>query len=543
MISNRQAVIKATLTILALSAVLVSVGSVTRPNTPPVDLSPYPWLYLREGKALHKDEQLIEMIAVGDVFLGRAVAGESEPFDLVSPWLQAADVTFGNFEGVIDRNWSMKVSNQEVEPGHPITLSVPANSVSLLHSAGFDLLGLANNHAYDRGQEGIETTISLLQADGMHAWGALKDLAIASQQKNGLRLAFLAVNMVPSPLQGKSQVWSSPEIIEAIQTVGSTGDVVIVSLHWGYEYQVHPTPMQRDLAQAMIEAGADLVVGHHPHVVQGTQIFSQSDQDSDGKIGFVAYSLGNFVFDQFEGESLRGLALRGFFDQGGLRAIQALPVWAGTKPRLMSLPEVASILQRVVPAALRLNYGCDKDGCYSIPSTEGNLSGRFGSGEIDLTGDGILENVSLHENRLTIFAAGVQVWQSPIEWQVLDLALGDPNDDGRRELILVVKKEDDDGVLRSHPFIVGYRGGIYRLIWGGSAVSEPIQEVDLGDVNGDGIQELVVIAEQDKGNAVSIWRWHGWGFSQLWRSPVGWYHDLMVIPDAKRQIIAVLTEW
>jgi hypothetical protein len=112
---------------------------------------------------------------------------------------------------------------------------------------------------------------------------------------------------------------------------------------------------------------------------------------------------------------------------------------------------------------------------------------------------------------------------------VVDVALGDPNDDGRGELFLAFWKPDGPGGSGSHPFIVGYRRGAYRVLWGGSAVDDPILEVELGDVNGDGVQELVVVAERAEGRVVSLWHWYGWGFSQVWRSPPGRYQDLDLI--------------
>src|SRR5690606_29529821 len=128
--------------------------------------------------------------------------------------------------------------------------------------------------------------------------------------------------------------------------------------------------------------------------------------------------------------------------------------------------------------------------------------GLFWSGAIDLTGDGRPELVRRAAEQVTIYdggAAGEAVWQSPPEWRVIDVALGDPNDDGRGELFLALQRQDDAGHWRSQPYVVGYRGGVYQLLWGGRAVISPILEVELGDVDGDGAQELVVLEEQEAG--------------------------------------------
>jgi hypothetical protein len=242
---------------------------------------------------------------------------------------------------------------------------------------------------------------------------------------------------------------------------------------------------------------------------------------------FVVYSLGNFVFDQQQGETRQGLALRAFFDEQGLRAVQALPVWAEPRPRLMTADEASALLARLQPldaahsepveGSRRQGFACEptpggnSETCRPADVPQMPFIGPFHAGAIDLTGDGVPEQVRRVGEQVVVYCDGSEVWRGLPEWRVVDLALGDPNDDGRGEILLALWKPDAGGVPRSQPFLVGYRGGTYHVLWGGSAVADPIHEVELGDVDGDGVQELVVVEGQGDGLnlAVSVWRWHG----------------------------------
>jgi hypothetical protein len=187
----------------------------------------------------------------------------------------------------------------------------------------------------------------------------------------------------------------------------------------------------------------------------------------------------------------------------------------------------------------RLGFACDGqtvrlssgEACRPADLPQTPRREPFRAGAIDLTGDGISEQVRLEEQQVVVYRDDMETWRGLPEWRVVDLALGDPNDDGRGELLLALWKPDTEGVPRSHPFIIGYREGAYRILWGGSAVADAIREVELGDVDGDGKQELIVLEDQGEGldRAVTVWRWHGWGFSLVWRSPPGRYRDLVLI--------------
>ncbi len=508
------------------------------------DLSLYPWVYLRDDQPLGPGEDVAEIIAVGDVMVGRGVTGE--PFDEVRSWLHAADLVVGNLESVLAENRAARGHG----PGNAaaeFVLHAPASAVVGLKEAGFRILGLANNHALDLGAEGLEETASHLEAVGIAAVGAgltQEDaLRPVFRDVKGVRLAFLALSAVPDARVDRQDVgwvpakWNQGRATAAVATAKNRAHAVLVSMHWGYEYQTIVDPAQRDAAGALLEAGADLVIGHHPHVVQALEV-------QGGQV--VAYSLGNFVFDQEQGETKHGLVIRALFDDEGLRALQALPVWAGRRPRLMEPEDAASLLVRVVPSPRRIYFACEEGTCRQRevlrPSAERARSGLFWGGEIDLTGDGHPEHVRRVGEQAVIYEDGAEVWRSPSHWRVVDVALGDPNDDGRGELLLALWKRGLDGLeppdgekekaLRSRPFIVGYRGGVYRTLWGGSAVAHPIREVELDDVDGDQAEELIVLeGERSRQRTVSVWRWHGWGFSLMWRSSPGSYRDLVVGED------------
>jgi hypothetical protein len=224
--------------------------------------------------------------------------------------------------------------------------------------------------------------------------------------------------------------------------------------------------------------------------------------------------------------------------------VQALPVWAGVHPRLMRPGEAGTLLARVGPPR-RLSFACRDGTCRRVATPQvvpETRSGLFWGGRIDLTGDGVPEHVRRESESVVVYDEGAEVWRSPPEWRVVDVAMGDPNDDGRGELLLALWKAGLDGLEtpspekehmpRSHPFIVGHRGGTYRTLWGGSAVGNAIREVELGDVMAEGSQELIVV-EGDEGHerTISVWRWHGWGFSLTWRSEPAAYRDLVLGED------------
>jgi poly-gamma-glutamate capsule biosynthesis protein CapA/YwtB (metallophosphatase superfamily) len=519
-----------------------------------IDYSGYPWVYQRKGISEHDAAKMVELILVGDILCGRNGYSQGLSFDDSTAWLREADLTIGNLECVLSaaRN-SVNDQNLEIKPyllyGSPLLAGD-------LRQAGFDILGLANNHALDLGEKGLVDTVKYLGENGVSITGIHRSgvcgAPVVIKQLDPYRIAVIAFNAVPVnreeletslPSDFTVANWGEQDCILAeIQAASQETDAVVVLAHWGIEYEDRENQTQEMIANRLIQSGADLVVGQHPHVPQPIKIYPQIHAQRDS---LVAYSLGNFLADQEFGETVHGLGLRVFVDDMGLCAVQLLPIQAGPKPRLLKEDPGSSWLTQVMPAPQQVAFDCEDDQCSEnktisiLPRLD---SGLFWSGEIDLTGDDVPEQIQRQAGRVIVYQDGKEAWRSPENWQVVDLALGDPDQDGRQEMMMAFWRPDKNGLLRSHPFIVGYRGGTYHETWGGSGVSDPILELELGDVDGDGLQELVVLEQRKSGKeAVTVWDWHGWGFSLKWRSSEGNYSNLKLVqnPTSEKDLIIV----
>jgi poly-gamma-glutamate capsule biosynthesis protein CapA/YwtB (metallophosphatase superfamily) len=511
-------------------------------------LAAYPWLYQREGQPALGQETL-SVIAVGDILLGRGVEQPDHAFARSADWLSAAGLTLGNLECALTDAPLPAAATLEHSLPAPVRLYAPTQSATWLQVAGFDLLGLANNHSLDAGPDGLHQTADTLHEAGLAVVGAgatsEQALAPYTFTQNNVRLAILSVNAIPIPPdnalpEGQRALdgwdiarWQRDAVLAAVSAARQGADAVIVSIHWGYEYQRQPDPSQTRYAEWLFAAGADVVIGHHPHVVQAPVVLTRPD----GRTVLAAYSLGNFVFDQGREEGTdQGLALHLVFDEHGLRAVQALEVAAGVQPEL--IPPVSTTPtkgEEQNSPSLQAGFRCAGLTCSQaeLPPDLAFSGGVFQSGAADLDGDGQPEQVTLEGGRLQVWSpGGALAWESPSAWLVVDAALGDPDWDGRPDLVAIFWKADEAGVLRSHPFLIRQNGGRYEEVWGGSAVSEPIWEVEVTDLNGDRLDELVVLAmaPDGAGQTLSVWEWHGWGFSQEWRSAPAAYENLRTAP-------------
>jgi poly-gamma-glutamate synthesis protein (capsule biosynthesis protein) len=260
---------------------------------------------------------------LGDVMLGRGVTPGEDSLAYLTPYLQAADLALANLESplAIDSRQNLQLSTFQ-----PYNLCAPPERVRFLAEAGLDLLSLANNHSLDCGEEGLAATRSTLHAAGLTALGSAGEPVYRTI--NGLRLAFLAFEDVSAPLDGEAAA-------QLIRGAHDTGALVIVSIHWGMEYQGGPSERQCQLAQQFVDAGAVLIWGHHPHVLQpaewmqppaGSAPSSPPQGKPAGGSALVLYSLGNALFDQGGLADTRQSALVLVeLDENGVRSAHVIP--------------------------------------------------------------------------------------------------------------------------------------------------------------------------------------------------------------------------
>lgn len=252
--------------------------------------------------AFAEDAQNVTLAFVGDISLdgapGASIAEGGDPFAAFAAEFARADATFGNLECAVatqgtpfDKIFTFRA--------HPRVLPTLARH--------FAAVSLANNHSGDFGKSALLETLAGLAGAGVGAFGAGRELSSAHRpfmfERRGIRIALLGYDeyhprAFEAGFDTPGVAWSEDEqVVSDIRAARAAGaELVIPFMHWGWENERSPCPRQRELARVMIDAGADAVVGAHPHVTQGAEIYK-------GKP--IVYSLGNFVFDALDGDATR----------------------------------------------------------------------------------------------------------------------------------------------------------------------------------------------------------------------------------------------
>ncbi len=305
--------------------------------------------------------QTAHISAVGDIMLGRRLGSAIQngnidhPFEEVATHLKQSDITIGNVESALGQGGIPE------DKRYPF-IAPPEAAVSLAN-AGFDVVSLANNHGMDYGAGTLLEAIDLLNQQNIAAIGAGSNLTQATtpfiQTVHDITIAVLAYVHVPVENFGfDTRTWTATESsaglawadLDQIQmdvtAVSPLADVTIVVLHSGYEYVPAPSPPQVAASKAAIDAGADLVIGHHAHILQGVAFYGE---------GVIAYGLGNFAFDINGAPETAVLDV--WFDKNGIRELRFTPavIQAGGQPRFATPAEANNILNNVYLLTTLLN--------------------------------------------------------------------------------------------------------------------------------------------------------------------------------------------
>jgi poly-gamma-glutamate synthesis protein (capsule biosynthesis protein) len=276
----------------------------------------------------------ITIVAVGDVMFGRYRAGggrdaipadRRDLFGAVAPAIRAADFAIANLETPILRRPPHRCPAGTPRPRRRF-VATPAQ-VATLARAGFDAVVLANNHADDMGDAGTTETGAVLGELGLRDVGRARAagddrpaIRVETVDVRGWRVGVIAATTV----RNRSQRPGAPvlpfaapdrvaaDVIAAIAAARPDHDAIVVSLHWGIEGAHRPSPWQVDAARAIVDAGADAVIGHHPHVVQPIERYRGA---------VIAYSLGNFLFDNTGARARRGGVLELTLRRGSRGAV------------------------------------------------------------------------------------------------------------------------------------------------------------------------------------------------------------------------------
>jgi poly-gamma-glutamate capsule biosynthesis protein CapA/YwtB (metallophosphatase superfamily) len=231
---------------------------------------------------------------VGDIGLGREINWQINqkddaefPFLFVKDELKTADISIANLEGPLLKDCPLTRTG--------FKFCGQARNGQGLEFAGIDLVSLANNHANNFGSDGFFETTEILKSLNIDYFANEK---IGYKKINNLIIAFLGYDDIVRRLELN-------DLSSAVKIARQTADIVVVSFHWGEEYQFKPNNRQITLAHLVIDAGADIVVGHHPHAIQPLDYYNDKP---------IFYSLGNFLFDQLWSEQTRrGLIVKIYF--------------------------------------------------------------------------------------------------------------------------------------------------------------------------------------------------------------------------------------
>lgn len=287
----------------------------------------------------------VTLTAFGDFFLGgefenNNIKNEKKTFNEILRYIQNSHLNFCNFESTL----SKRGKKRKNKGAH---LYTNPNKIEILKKNNFNLVSLANNHINDFGSEGFEDTIKLFKDNNIDYLGAGLNKESAHRwiikAINNIKIGFLAYTTselwVASTIATKTKAGTNslylPRVKRDIKELKEQCNHIIVSLHWGHEYFHYPSPKQIRQARKIIDYGADIIIGHHAHVLQGVEFYKNKP---------IFYNLGNFFFPEFKrrngkvhkwnSDSRNSILVQIDFNKNSIRKIQLLPIYQENNNRI-----------------------------------------------------------------------------------------------------------------------------------------------------------------------------------------------------------------
>jgi poly-gamma-glutamate synthesis protein (capsule biosynthesis protein) len=297
------------------------------------------------------------MTFTGDILLDPAYLPDKKyPFLYVEKILRESDISVGNLECPISYVGSPNPakSTESIKSGRNYVFRGSPELAKSLQNAGYDVFSLANNHSMDYGDRALIDTLNYLKEMGIGWAGAGKNKREAKDpfyiEVKGTKVAFLAYSeIVPSGYEATEyhpgiavarMDYYGATFDEDIKSAKKKCDILVVFFHWGVENTFYADYIQSNYARRAIDMGADIVIGSHPHVLQGVEEY---------KNGIIAYSLGNFVFDPRGEDAKETIIFQCFFEDKKLVNIKLIPVYIKSgKPQIAEGERNKKILNRMI---------------------------------------------------------------------------------------------------------------------------------------------------------------------------------------------------
>lgn len=319
----------------------------------------------------------IKIYAVGDIMMGEQTLcynfgvksviknkGVDYLFKHVKNILKNGDVVFGNLEAPISDHTNKNGFEANfflVEP----------NILEGLKNAHFNVFSVANNHIMEHGNEAFQLTINLLKKNNITPVGIANNTKIL--EIKGIRIVILAYSFIDDFVLSHlyNKVDSDNKIIDDIKNLRNICDKIIISVHWGYEYVPFPSPEQINIGRKLIDYGADAIIGHHSHIIQGYELYKEKP---------IIYGLGNFIFDDTYIKSTRKTIIAKIdIKKNQPITVELIPIVCDTKeyyPRIADKKTKDGILSNI--ASIRNTIeNKDLSGCYSTIGNYNIVAKKF----------------------------------------------------------------------------------------------------------------------------------------------------------------------